>query len=653
MKFRGPLFATVHARTYARSKPDGTKETWDDTVERVVHGNTTLVNTRHIDGDEVTRLTELIGDLHLTPAGRHLWSGGVQGSSHTFNCIVNGWGPHLADHACGLMSGLMVGCGSGSNYSPDLIAALPSLASAAVELIVRVDPSHPDSAEVSQDPHLSGGPAVFQTPDSREGWVDSLQLLLDTAEKDGGPVYIDVSHVRPRGSLIRGFGGTASGPGPLVKMLRNIATLLANAAGRHLSALELMEIDHIISECVIAGNVRRSARLSAMHFRSPEIFSFISCKDDPTKHWSTNISVEVDDAFFEALDNREPHANKVFEAVIGGMLKNGEPGFLNSSLANHGEVGEVRSTNPCGELWLEGDGVSTLEACCIGSINLAAFPARGDTVEPELIEAARLMTRFLLRATFADKFDPRMANVIDKNRRIGVGFTGLTEWYASHGLRWTEARHSRIIDRKLDLIAQAVREEADSYAAQLDCNSPIKTMALAPTGSISLLAGVTPSLQPPFARYFIRRVRYSNDDPELRRMLDNYRHEPDLYSDHTTVVEIPMADAILDRYPDHLIQQSDEISVDDFLGTQAFLQRHIDNAISATVNLQPGVTAIELGSAIQKWLPKLKGVTCFPEVSRPQSPYEPITRDQYNESLSAEVGQGFDEECASGACPVR
>ena len=136
-------------------------------------------------------------------------------------------------------------------------------------------------------------------------------------------------------------------------------------------------------------------------------------------------------------------------------------------------------------------------------------------------------------------------------------------------------------------------------------------------------------------------------------MLDNYRHEPDLYSDHTTVVEIPMADAILDRYPDHLIQQSDEISVDDFLATQAFLQRHIDNAISATVNLQPGVTAIELGSAIQKWLPKLKGVTCFPEVSRPQSPYEPITRDQYNESLSAEVGQGFDEECASGACPVR
>ncbi len=174
-----------------------------------------------------------------------------------------------------------------------------------------------------------------------------------------------------------------------------------------------------------------------------------------------------------------------------------------------------------------------------------------------------------------------------------------------------------------------------------------------PTGSISLLAGVTPSLQPPFARYFIRRVRYSNDDPELQQHVGVHNIEPDLYSDNTSVVGIPMQDAILDRFPDRLIQQSDEISVDDFLATQAFLQRHIDNAISATVNLQAGVTAIELGSAIKKWLPQLKGVTCFPEVSRPQAPYEPITRDQYNASLSAEVGQGFDEECATGACPIR
>ena len=653
MKFRGPLFETVHARTYARSKPDGTKETWQDTVERVVHGNTTLVNTRHIDGDEPARLLELIGNLHLTPAGRHLWSGGVEGSQHTFNCTVCGFGPHLADHHCAVMNGLMCGAGVGSAYDPDLIAALPSLAPRAVELFVRCAPSHPDSAEVSPDQFLSAGQAVFQVPDSREGWVSALQVILDTAEKDGGPVHIDVSEVRPRGSEIKGFGGTASGPGPLVKMLRDVCTVLAANTDTKLSALSLMEIDHIISECVIAGNVRRSARLSSYPWDGPEIFDFIRCKDDPTKHWSSNISVRVTDEFIEALKKREPHANAVFTAVIDGMLKNGEPGFLNSSLANVGEVREVRTTNPCGEIWLEGDGVSTLEACCIGSINLAAFPAQGDQVEPELLEAARLMTRFLLRATFADKFDDRMANIVNENRRIGVGFTGLSEWYASHGLRWTEARHSRVLDRKLELIAQAVREEADSYAAQLGCNAPIKTMAIAPTGSISLLAGVTPSLQPPFARYFKRRVRFSNDDPELQKHVDTYRTEDDIYSANTTVVEIPMQDAILDKYPDHLIQQGDEISVDDWLGTQAFLQRHIDNAISATVNLQPNVTAIELGAAIFKWLPKVKGITCFPEVSRPQSPYERITRDEYNASMSAEVGQGFDEECATGACPIK
>ena len=210
-----------------------------------------------------------------------------------------------------------------------------------------------------------------------------------------------------------------------------------------------------------------------------------------------------------------------------------------------------------------------------------------------------------------------------------------------------------MIDRKLRLISEAVREEADSYAAELGCNAPIKTMAIAPTGSISLLAGVTPSLQPPFARYFIRRVRYSNDDPELKELSANYQTEADVYSNNTTVVEIPMADAILDRFEDELIQQTDEVTVDEFLANQAFLQRHIDNAISATVNLQEGVTASELGAAIKKWLPQLKGVTVFPQVSRPQSPYEPITKEQYEASQSAEVGQGFDEECESGACPIK
>jgi ribonucleoside-triphosphate reductase len=653
MKFRGPLFATVHARTYARTKPDGTKETWDDTVNRVVRGNTDLVDPKHIAEGEREQLLELINDLHLTPAGRHLWSGGVEGSAHTFNCIVNGWGDHLADHACGVMSGLMVGSGSGSNYSLDLVQTLPKLASVAVELTVGCISLHPDVAEVAPDSDLSQGPAVFKVPDSRQGWSGALQVLLDAAEKDGGNVVIDVSDVRPRGSEIKGFGGTASGPGPLVKMLREIADLLAHAAGRHLTSLELMTMDHIISECVIAGNVRRSARMSIMHWRSPEIFDFISCKDDTSKHWSSNLSCEVDDTFFEALERQNPHATKVFNAVVERMLLHGEPGLVNTSLANVGERTAVRASNPCGEIFLEGDGISTLEACCLGSINLAAFPSQGDDIEPELLTAARLMTRFLLRATFADKFDDRMANVINQNRRIGVGFTGLTEFYASHGFKWSEARHSEVIDRKLQLISEAVREEADSYAAELECNSPIKTMAIAPTGSISLLAGVTPSLQPPFARYFIRRVRYSNDDPELKKLSANYQTEADVYSNNTTVVEIPMADAILDRYPDHLIQQTDEITVDDFLATQAFLQRHIDNAISSTVNLQEGVTAIELGNAIKKWLPHLKGVTVFPQVSRPQSPYEPISREQYNESMSAEVGQGFDEECATGACPIK
>src|SRR5207244_2568721 len=152
-----------------------------------------------------------------------------------------------------------------------------------------------------------------------------------------------------------------------------------------------------------------------------------------TKHWTTNISVEVDDEFFEAVSNRDPHANAVLDQTIRGMLRNGEPGFYNSSLASKHERGDVRATNPCEEIPLE-----EWEACILGHVNLA----RGTAQERD--EAFHLMARFLVRATFAPKSDPKQEEVVSRNRRIGVGFFGLQEWMAQRGLSYKDHNHHRL-----------------------------------------------------------------------------------------------------------------------------------------------------------------------------------------------------------------
>ena len=133
--------------------------------------------------------------------------------------------------------------------------------------------------------------------------------------------------------------------------------------------MDYMKIDHYISECVVSGNIRRSARMSMMHWQDEDIEEFMSCKMDGD-HWTTNISVELDELFWRSLNNPslEYHSIAVMvqEGIIDGMMLNGEPGIFNSHLASIGEVGEVRCTNPCGEIALE-----EWENCNLGHLNLA------------------------------------------------------------------------------------------------------------------------------------------------------------------------------------------------------------------------------------------------------------------------------------------
>lgn len=307
----------------------------------------------------------------------------------------------------------------------------------------------------------------------------------------------------------------------------------------------------------------------------------------------------------------------------------------------------------CGEIFLE-EG----ESCNIGSVDLAAYGVDDDGAE----EAFRLVARFLVRATLITPYQKLTAEVENRNRRIGVGFLGLQGWAAAHGVRYSDIRHSKHLAAKLDRFREAIRQEADAYCDELGIARCIKVTAIAPNGTISQLRGTQAGMHAVLARHAWRRVRYTFGDPQISEAMDRgLMVEPCIYADNTAVVRYPLRDVILDQYDESLIQQTSDVSLNDQLGVLAFVSEHFcggtdGNAVSFTADLDRDTigSAEAAGEIIKSWLPSLKGVTCFPTESRPQSPYEVITKAEYEAAARGEDFTGSAEfECASGACPIK
>jgi adenosylcobalamin-dependent ribonucleoside-triphosphate reductase len=398
----------------------------------------------------------------------------------------------------------------------------------------------------------------------------------------------------------------------------------------------------------------------------PHVFDFIGCKADGGKHWTTNISVVIDNAFISKLNTNDADALAVHAAATRGMLDNGEPGYWNRELSNVGEPNEVIATNPCGEIALE-----AWENCNLGHVNLDAFAptdkAAGNTDYTGMYEAHRLMTRFLIRATYGDVNDPKQAEKLARNRRIGVGHFGVQGYLAKQGMRYSAAPKFHTFRKELAHLARIVKASAIEYSHDLRIPVPVKVTTVAPTGTIAKMPGATEGIHPIYARYFIRRVRFSLvDERQAQRVNEffaqGYTVETDVYdkSGNTVVVEFPTKEKLVEEvealgYPASIVESADEISFSDMLAFQAMYQEHYaDNAVSFTVNVEPG--ALSLGDAmdtLRKWLPKLKGTTVFPDLSREQSPYERITQAEYEAAVNKAVDASYDEACASGACPVK
>lgn len=668
----GPTGEVVYDRTYSRTHPNGTKETWPETVKRVAEGNVALAESPITEAND---LRELMEDFSIIPAGRHLWASGVKGRQFLFNCHVSGWGEKPSSHFEFSFMRLMEGGGVGANYSMDLIGKYGPVRTEPMVHIV-CDPMHQDYAEMKAAGLLSEhySPSYqgryMEVEDSREGWALALVDLIETAyNEDVSPIRVyDVSRVRCKGSRIKTFGGTASGPGPLARMLLDVQEVFDGLEGMKLSGLDAMDIDHAIAQCVVSGGNRRSARMSIMNWRDPWITQFLECKADSSKHWTTNISVEVDEAFFECLEDEDCFsAREILNKVSEGMISNGEPGIWNGFLNNEDELETVRASNPCGEIAL-----TEWENCNLGHLNLDRFVGPQNTTRlfPFDLEGAkaaiRLMTRFLIRATYGDVTDSKQAAVLAKNRRIGVGLFGFQAMCNKMGIRYSESPNNPYVRYILKQLKEAVSQEAADYAYQLRIPIPIKCTTVAPTGTIAKLPGTTEGIHPIFSKYFIRRVRFSSVNPgdvfqveALRK--EGYKVYPADNEPFTDIVEFPTMEKLVQEvidlgYSADIVESVDELALGDMFAVQAMVQDlYADNAVSFTANIKAKeYTPDEMAEILADWLPDLKGTTVFPDISRPQSPYERITKEQYEEMTGPKVvSDSIDEDCASGACPVR
>lgn len=484
--------------------------------------------------------------------------------------------------------------------------------------------------------------ALYRAEDTREGWAD-LQRKTSMALMTGAGVGVDYSDVRASGSSISRTGGIASGP------------------------LSLMKIVNEIGRNVMQGGSRRSAIWAGLAWWHPDVFHFIKAKDwsDEVKALKekdftfpadldmTNISVILDRSFFAHYEERLEHfagpehlaewqaehglfapdgrtwhewAKDVYDQVVEHMVTTAEPGFS----VNYDNPRESLR-NACTEITSEDDS----DICNLGSLNLAAF----DDID-EFQRAVFLGTLFLMAGTvYSILPHEEVYETREKNRRLGLGLMGVHEWLLKRGKRYgPDAELGDWLNRY-----RFSTSYASHWASELGLSVPKKTRAIAPNGTIGILAETTTSAEPIFAAAYKRRVR--NADPNSDTIGYEY------------VVD-PVAARLVEQGVDPaLIEDAYSLSydVERRIEFQAWLQQYVDHGISSTVNL-PAVeaqtfTPEEFGEILYKYLPKLRGITAYPDGCRAGQPLTSVPLEYALDKTGVRYEEN-EEACIGGLCGV-
>lgn len=674
----GPLGWVTYQRTYARwLETENRTERWADTVRRVVEGDLRrmdLAGDERPDSEkleEAQRMYHYIFNLALLPSGRNLWMSGTEyeitrGGAALNNCYYIGIRPNnglISTPYAFMFDMLMVGGGVGFGVSKSNIEQIPPVNNT-VELQISCRSDHPDyDRDVMLDLEHAYD-ADYMVEDSREGWIQAFCLMMEAHWNGQTRLMLDISDIRPYGSPIRGFGGTSSGPLPLVTLLKSVNEVINKSVSQSLTSVDCLDIGNFIGKCVVSGNVRRSAEIA---IGDADDIPFITAKRDREAlydhRWASNNTITVSD-------------DADWDSIAQSIADNGEPGLYNHYLSrNFGRLIDgyqencdpcVEGLNPCAEQNLE-----SYEPCNLVDI----APYMIDKYGFDCDDVFKLAARYAYRVTFSPHQWQQAKEVIERNRRTGVSITGFADWVLEKfGRSAVTVTDDRSIYFNPDVVAtlnhlhHVVRDENNRYADELGQSRSVKVCSVKPSGTVSLLPGVSPGMHFPYSPYYIRRIRFQESDPLVNVLRKcNYPIEKDVYSPNTVVAEFPV------KAPSADIQGfkcAEDASMWEQVAVQYLLAyAWSDNAVSATLTFKDEEKK-DIPLLLRWACDKLKSTSLLPYSGHgyDQAPYEPISVEEYNKRVNELTGNPEDyadsireqiddldtsAECEGGACPIR
>ena len=461
--------------------------------------------------------------------------------------------------------------------------------------------------------NVDRGEEVFKIPDTREGWVESLRLLLESYFHGTAPIEFDYTKIRSAGKPIKGFGGVSSGHEPLKEVHESIRKVLDDNSGEPISTTTIVDIMNLIGKCVVAGNVRRTAEIVFGDPNSEEYLDLKNYKVNPHRDqygWTSNNSVfaelgmDYTDICKRIIDNGEPGLAWLENMRSHSRMKNG------ADNKDH----RVAGGNPCLEQSLE-----SYELCCL----VETFPNNHDSFE-DYQRTLKYAYLYAKTVTLGKTHWSDTNRVMLRNRRIGCSVSGVAQFITRRGMeelrKWLEMGYKTIQD--WDCI----------YSDWFAIPKSIKTTSVKPSGTVSLLAGATPGLHYPESRFYIRRIRLSKQSDligPLKRA--GYKLEPAFGSeDSTMVVEIPVDVG-------EGIRTAKELSIWEQFSLAAFMQRHwADNQVSCTATFDPEIEGDQLSHVLNYFQYRLKGISLLPRANGgayKQMPYESIDEKTYHSEI--------------------
>lgn len=615
----------VFLRTYSRKKENGDNETWAETLARVINGAHEI--GAELTTDEAQKLFDHCYNLRCSLSGRSLWQLGTPlvkkfHATSLNNCYFTNI-EKIEDFEL-LFDYLMLGGGVGFSVERSKIHELPK-----VKANVKITHERSNDADII-------------VPDSRQGWSRLLHSVLKSYFYTGKSFSYSTILIREFGAPLNTFGGTASGPGALIDGVDDICNVLENRVGKKLRSIDVLDICNIIGRIVISGSSRRSAQIA---IGDPDDVLFLRAKNwgngnIPAWRANSNNSIYAD------------HFEEIMPELWKGYDGSGEPyGLVNRRLARtFGRLGEKRQDdsiegfNPCAEIALA-DG----ESCNLATIFLPNVESK-----EQLLEISYLLYRVQKQITQLAYPYEKTTNIVRKNARLGQSVTGI--------LQCTEEQVSWLEDAYI-----ALRSEDSSWSSLKKYSKSVRLTTIQPSGTLSLLPGVTPGIHPAFARYYIRRVRFGSADPLVDACRKRgYKVQWDIgidgREDHTRyVVEFPC------ESPENAVLAKDMTAVEQLEWVKKMQTVWADNAVSVTVYYRK-----EELPEIKKWLSEnydnaVKSVSFLlhSEHNFPLPPYEEITKEQYEKmlgridfSVPLHVKKASDDvtvfdDCAGGACPVK